>query len=220
MDSYEDIEDDAEDLTVGEVLFLSIVNYCPAKITRIQKLSLFAERILDLGPELTHFAYDYGGFSKQVDQAKSSLEGDGAVWMNNDDYELTPYGAALLAEVSTDPKYKAFIEDLPRIIAFLESLSDWNLKHLSYIVYPETAEKSTIKHQMDMNASTVGDFKVTKDLSREQIEKLLIQRHSSVKFLDRLMNHRSVIVLDGDGAALLVTLCDGHYITSERITRL
>ena len=217
--SRDDIIDDVEDLSVSDVLFLGIVNCSPAKITRIQKLSLFASRILDLGPELSHYAFDYGGFSNEMQGSELSLENDGAVLKDHEEFTLTSYGKALLEEASNDPRFKGIIDRLPGIVAYLESLSDWDLKQLSYIVYPDTAVKSTIKHMMDLDASAVGDFRIRRDLSREQMQRMLLQSKGSVNVLDRLKDRGSVIVSDVNGNAVLVTRNHDRYITAERVIR-
>jgi len=218
--THENLVSDVEDFTVSDVMFLGILSCGPAKITRIQKLSLFAARILDLGPELSHYAYDFGGFSNEIRDSESTLEDYGAISKDDEEFSLETYGKDLLAVASEDPRFKPFIDKLPGIVAFLKSLSDWDLKQLSYILYPDTAEKSTIKHKMDLDAKTVGDFKITRDLSREQLQKLLLQRESSLKVLDQLTNRKSVIVSDGSGSAILVTMNEGQYIVAERITRI
>ena len=218
--THEDLVNDVEDFTVSDVMFLGILNCSPAKITRIQKLSLFAARILDLGPELSHYAYDFGGFSNEIHDSELTLEEYGAISKDNDEFSLESYGRDLLAVASEDPRFAPFVGKLPGIVAFLESLSDWDLKQLSYILYPDTAEKSTIKHKMNLDARYVGDFKITRDLSREQMQKLLLQREGSLMVLDQLVNRKSVIVSDGRGSEILVTMIDGHYIVAERITRM
>ena len=73
---------------------------------------------------------------------------------------------------------------------------------------------------MNLDARYVGDFKITRDLSREQMQKLLLQREGSLMVLDQLVNRKSVIVSDGRGSEILVTMIDGHYIVAERITRM
>lgn len=213
---------DVEDLSAGDVMFLSIVNCSPARITRIHKLSLFAERILDLGPELSHFAFDYGGFSNEMRAAESSLSEDGAVRKDNEEYKLTTYGSDLLAEASKDPKYKVLVVDVPRVVAFLDSLSDRDLKQLSYILYRDTAERSTIKHNMDLDEKEYrfGDLEVVTRLTREEMKDRLIHYDCSLKAIDQLINYRSVVVSDGGSSASLITLCDGYYIEVKKITRM
>ena len=202
------------------MIFLGIVNCSPVRITRIQKLSLFVARILNLGPELSHYAYDYGGLSNKMQGSEISLEEDGAVSKDQGEFTLTSYGEALLAEASNDPRFKAFIDKLPGIVSYLESLSDWDLKHLSYIVYPDTAKNSTIREKMDLNASIVGDFEVMRDLSREQMQKMLLQSIGSLKVLDQLKDRGSVMVSDANGSVMLVTKDHDSFIAIKRVIRL
>ena len=216
----DDILSEVEDLTVSDVIFLGIVKCSPAKITRIQKLSLFAARILGLDSELSHYAWDYGGFSNTIRSSVRSLKEDGAVSEEHDEYTLLSYGEALLDEASKDPRFKDFLDKLPGIVAYLESLSDWDLKQLSYIVYPDTAINSTIKDEMDLKASVIGDFKIQRDLSREQLQRmLLLQSTDSLKILDRLKDRGSVMVKDAKGSVVMVTKNRDSYITVEKVIK-
>ena len=52
------------------------------------------------------------------------------------------------------------------------------------------------------------------------MQKMLLQRESSLKVIDQLADRKSVIVSDGSGSAILVTMNEGHYIVAERITRM
>ncbi|MBO4735307.1 MAG: hypothetical protein J5614_02835, partial [Paludibacteraceae bacterium] len=176
--SHEDIVSDVEQLNDNDVMVLSIVDVSPAKITRIQKLGLFIEKLLDVDPDCSHGAYNYGAYSDDLDVAASSMKLDGAVTLKDGNYELTSYGSSLLTELKNDPKKKEFVEGIASIVSFFDSLNDHQLLKLSYIVYPETTGQSLIKDTMvlDRKSYTIGDLDVKTNLTKEQLEDMLIHK--------------------------------------------
>ncbi|MBO4357805.1 MAG: hypothetical protein J5813_06555 [Candidatus Methanomethylophilaceae archaeon] len=175
--SHEDIVSDVEDLNDNELMLLSIVGCAPIKITRIQKLGLFIERVLnpDSG---THGAYHYGAFSDDLDEAASTLNHDGAVAIDQGNYQLTRYGTDLLEEASNDPAKNELITGTRDIASFLNSLSDYQLTKLSYILYPETTGRSLIKDRMSLGKDhyVMGGMEISTGLTQEQLRDRLVKR--------------------------------------------
>ena len=218
--SHANIVDDAEDLTTSQVMLLSILSCSPTKITRIQKLGIFIERILQINSDLSHGSYYYGGFSDDLGEAVSSMGGDGAIKNGEEGYKLTQYGADLLTQAGTNPDNKELVEGILSIVSFFQSLTDFQLKKLSYILYPETTDMSLIKNQMDLDRDSfrLGDLKVTKGLTREQlIDKLMLKVTDLDPIIDLLEEGRSVVASPDGRSCVLLTLQEGKYITTEKI---
>ncbi len=217
--THQDIVDDYEYLTSSEILLLSIINCGPAKATRIQKLGLFIERILDVDPEIAHGSYNYGAYSDELDEAVSSMKGDGAIRQTQEGYELTQYGSDLLAESKNDPKNKDLVQEIPSIVSFLDSLSDQQLLKLSYILYSDTTDKSLIKGRMNLSKDvySIGDITVSIGLSRQQLKAKIIEHFDSLdQIIDMLEEGRSVVVSSDGKSGLLLTLQSGRYILAKR----
>ena len=176
--SHEDVVDDAEYLSKSEVTLLAIVSCGPFKITRIQKLGLFVDKVLEGSVELSYGAYNYGAYSDSLSEAVSSMMGDGALKLVSDGYCLTSYGSDLLSEAKNNPEFKDLIEKIPTIVSFFDSLSDQQLLKLSYILYPETTDKSLIKDRinLDRKPHRIGDLEVTTGLSKDEVEAKLRKR--------------------------------------------
>lgn len=218
--THQDIVDDYEYLTSSEILLLSIVKCGPAKSTRIQKLGLFIERILEVDPEIAHGSYNYGGYSDELDEAVSSMKGDGAIKQTPDGYELTEYGADLLAESKNDSENKDLVQGVPPIISFLDSLSDQQLLKLSYILYPDTTDKSLIKGGMNLNRNvySVGNLRVTTGLTKEQLKSMIMDHIDSLdQVIDLLEEGRSVVVSSESTSDALLTLQGGKFILAKKI---
>ena len=183
--SHEDVVDDAEYLTRSEVTLLAIVNCGPVRITRIQKLGLFIEKVLEGKLELSYGAYNFGAYSDSLGEAVSSMVGDGAIKLVRELYQITPYGSDLLSEAKNNPDFKELVDKIPQIVSFFESLSDQQLLRLSYVLYPETTGKSLIKDDVDKINSDrksfkIGDLEVTTGLSKDEVEAELKRRLEDV----------------------------------------
>lgn len=210
---------DYQRLLSSQILFLGIVDNRPCKITRVQKLGLFIERVLEVDPAIAHGSYMYGGFSDELEEAANLLSINGAVIEGENGYELTAYGKALLEEANKDSKNKELLDGIPPIIAFLDSLADYELVRLSYILYPDTTDKSLIKGDMnvDRKSYSISDMRVRTGLSREQLKEMILRKVSDLDdILDMLDDGRSLVVSSEGLPDTYLTKQGGKYILTEK----
>ena len=147
------------------------------------------------------------------------MKGDGAIRQTQDGYELTQYGSDLLAESKNDPKNKDLVQEIPSIVSFLDSLSDQQLLKLSYILYPDTTDKSLIKGRMNLNKDvySIGNITVSTGLSREQLKFKILEHIDSLdQVIDLLEEGRSVVVSSDGKSGMLLTLQSGRYILAKK----
>ncbi len=218
----EDVISEVEHLNTSQLLLLSIINCEPAKITRILKLGLIVERILDIGLD-TYGPYNYGGFSDKISEASRKMKSHGVVEVDaNGNYALTDYGSDVLKKASENDDNSILINHTPPIVEFLSTISDSDLKELTYLLYPDTIDRSLIKGDMDLISSErrYSDASVYLNLTREQMIQMLIQNKKSVKVLETLRDGASVLLPRGGNTAVMVTLSKDHYIVVKRVIKL
>ncbi|MBE6521811.1 MAG: hypothetical protein E7Z62_01570 [Thermoplasmata archaeon] len=217
--THDKIVHDYQRLLSGQILLLGMLENSPCKPTRIQKLSLFIERILEVDPAIAHGSYIYGGFSDELYEASVLLSKTGAIVEGKDGYELSDYGKALLAEAKKDPENKDLLEEMPSVVAFLDSLPDDDLLRLSYILYPDTTDKSLIKSEINVSKKSYSiiDVRVRTGLSREQLKEMILRKISDLdSIIDMLDDGRSVVVSSEGMPTTLLTKQGGRYILTEK----
>lgn len=171
MPSIEDIQDDVEDLTEKDLIVLTLLRNKTVKVTRIQKLNLFIENILDTNKKNAHGAYHYGGFSDEIDESLSSMKGDGSVSVDsNQQYSLTNYGTLVLDEALKDPDVREKVEAINTISNFFEDVTDQQLLQLTYVLYPDTTEESLIKDKISKRTKKTkfGNLLVQTNLTKDE----------------------------------------------------
>lgn len=214
---------DYQRLLSGQILLLGILGIRPSKATRIQKLSLFIERVLEVDPAIAHGSYMYGGFSDELQEAANLLSINGAIIEGENGYELTTYGQALLSEAKKYPENQKVLDGIPPIIEFLDSLTDNELVRLSYILYPDTTDKSLIKSDLnvDKNSYSISDTRVRTGLSREQLKEMILRKVNDLdEIIDMLEDGRSVVISSGGMPNTFLTKQGGRYILTEKNMKL
>ena len=179
MPTIDDVRDDVEELTDSDVVVLGLLHNKPIKRTRIQKMSLFIERLFNFDESISHGSYHYGAFSDGIDESLISLKGDGSVAVDSsNNYKLTNYGDLLYSEANNKEELKRKLEAVDVINDFFSSLSDQQLLQLSYLLFPDTTEESLIVKdvQKKLPHSKYGDLSVQTNLSKKDAVKALVEK--------------------------------------------
>lgn len=174
--------EDAEDLTKCGKVLLSILNYGPARVTRIHKMSLMINAVIEgscAKPD-SHGAFHYGGFSEEVDSALTQFLEDGVATKVDGEFRITEYGRQLVGVLKKELMDDFMLvseETSGPILENLNTLSDRQLLRLTYLLFPETTTRSVIKKQVDRDGRPikVGDavvYKGSKDDLKAVIEKI------------------------------------------------
>lgn len=161
-----------EDLSPTEKLILMVVNHSGnLKSTRLQKLSLIIKAIFEGRTPVSHGAYYFGGFSDDVEEGSSSLRDEGIVALDpREGYTLSQDGRELVELVSgEDPKQDSLVQS---IVQKFSRFSDRELTALTYVLFPELAEKSVIKKKMDElgNKIKISEFDLN---DKDKIKRLI-----------------------------------------------
>lgn len=150
MHSEDIIEEDLEDLGKYDKLVLAILRFSSAKSTRIHKLGLIINAIIEGNVPESHGAYYYGGFSEDIDASLTQLMEDGLVMKTNDEFTLTTYGKKVLSllEKREDREMEEIIEIASDVVESFSELDDRELLKLTYQLFPELTDKSLIKDKI------------------------------------------------------------------------
>lgn len=147
------VDADVEDLTADDKLVLLILGYSKRTTsTRLHKLSLLVNAIVEGKRPSTHGAYYYGGFSDEVDSAMIQLEEDGLIKRTGEkQLSLTEYGEKVKDTLSkSSDDQTAEVRDTVRFVAdSLKAVPDQDLVDLTYILFPELTTRSVIKSKVD-----------------------------------------------------------------------
>lgn len=154
-----DVEDvialDAEDLNDSDMLVLSLISKKRLMRTRLQKTALLYCKIFDT-KTVNHVAYNFGGYSEDVDESLDTLIDLGAIAEDKGYYSTTEYGKKLISYLEkTDGNYVNMDRDTEKVSKSLDEVSDRELIGLSYHYYPELAKESTIKESVERMNKTL-----------------------------------------------------------------
>ncbi len=116
------------------------------KSARIQKTVLILSKLLNLETDIE--AHHFGGYSETVAERLNSRSRTQFFIKDGNEYKLTEQGKELYYKLLEQLKTKK-MEDIVKILDALHRMSVKNLTALTYFLYPETAEKSTIKEDVN-----------------------------------------------------------------------
>ena len=112
------------------------------KSTKIQKTVLVLSNLLNIQTDTE--AHNFGGYSETVAERLKSRSRIHFFVKNGNEYKLTEQGKELYYKLLEQLKAKN-MEDVVKVLDTLHKMSNENLIALTYFLYPETTEKSTIK---------------------------------------------------------------------------
>lgn len=162
---------DAEDLEDFDKLTLALISKKKIMRTRLQKSVLVYRETFESGAA-DYLAYGFGGYSEDVDHAAALLEDIGAVSEDRSGYLITDYGKKIVEHLKKDDLFVKMDEDVDNLTKALSNVSDRELVGLTYQMYPEFTEESTIKNSVDqMNAKMIVDDKPLRDFEKELFKK-------------------------------------------------
>jgi len=144
---------DLEDLTANDKLVLLVLGASSkTTTTRLHKLSLIVNAVVEGNQPSSHGAYHYGGFSDEVDSAMIQLEEDGLIKRTGDKkLVLTEYGQKVMGSLDkTKDKQAADVQGVVRLVVdSLKAVPDQDLVDLTYILFPELTTKSVIRSKVE-----------------------------------------------------------------------
>ncbi|MEM3240829.1 MAG: hypothetical protein QXY31_11955, partial [Metallosphaera sp.] len=116
------------------------------KSTKIQKIVLILSKLLNIQTDTE--PYHFGGYSETVAERLNSRSRLQFFVKTDDKYKLTEKGEELYHKLLESLKAKNK-EDVIKILNTLHKMSNEHLIALTYFLYPETTEKSTIKEDIN-----------------------------------------------------------------------
>lgn len=142
------------------------------KSARIQKTVIILSKLLNIQTDIE--AHHFGGYSETVAERLNSRSRTQFFVKNGDEYKLTEQGKELYYKLLDLLKTKK-MEDIVKILDALHKMSIKNLTALTYFLYPETTEKSTIKEDVNKVIESLKekgkkDFKVKREGNEVTIE--------------------------------------------------
>jgi hypothetical protein len=142
------------------------------KSTKIQKTVIVLSKLLNIPTDIE--AHHSGGYSETVAERLNSRSRTQFFVKDDDEYKLTEQGKELYYKLLEQLKAKK-MEDTVKILDTLHKMSSKNLIALTYFLYPETTEKSTIKEDVNKVIESLkekgkNDFKVKREGNEVTIE--------------------------------------------------
>lgn len=165
------IEDEAEDLNKSDKLVLTVLSKKKMLRTRLQKTALmYCEVMKD--NVVDHIAYNFGGYSEDVDESLETLVDIGAVYEDRSGYSVSDYGKRLLDYLlNRDDENKMVDNNVDKIIQAVGGVSDRVIVGLTYHYYPTLSSKSTIKDSVEkMNENIVIDDTPLSEIDKDTFE--------------------------------------------------
>ena len=101
-------------------------------------------------------AHHFGGYSETVAERLNSRSRMQFFAKDGDEYKLTEQGKELYYKLLEQLKTKK-MEDVVKVLDALHKMSTENLTALTYFLYPETAEKSAIKEDINKVIETLKE---------------------------------------------------------------
>ena len=145
------IEDDVEFMNKYDWLTLLILKYGKSKVTRLQKLALILNSILEGRTPSSHGPYFFGGFSDDIESSLSRLSESGIIKKVGSEYAITEYGKIVLKYLEENPpnEFKKMKNIADVVLPMLSTLSDQEVVDLTYLLFPELTTQSVIKEKVE-----------------------------------------------------------------------
>ncbi len=158
----DDLADYIDATSEAERVTLLVIGYSgEIKSTRLQKMSLIVKAALDGKVPKTHGAYLFGGYSDDVEEGAENMRSEGYVaYVSGKGYRLSEDGEeAFKLLCKKEPKMEKTVK---QVTDMLKSLSDKQITAVTYKFFPELAENSIIKEEMERvgNNLNIQTFKL------------------------------------------------------------
>jgi len=142
------------------------------KSTKIHKIVLVLSTLLKI--QMDTEAYQFGGYSETVAERLNSRSKTQFFVKIDNKYKLTEQGKELYYKLLEQLRAKNR-EDVVKVLDTLHKMSNENLITLTYFLYPETTEKSTIKEDINKVIGSLKEkgkknFKVEREGNEVTIE--------------------------------------------------
>ena len=159
MADRELIKDEIENLSDADRLVLSILfTGNKAKVTRLQKIGLLVNAIMEGRVPSSHDSYFFGGFSEDIEDSITKLSDNSMLNPTTDGFVLTPYGKLVFSQMKAmkDSAEDRRLDVVEEVVNALSRLSDKDVLDVTYYLFPELTENSLIKKQVERRLKERG----------------------------------------------------------------
>jgi len=166
---------DIDDMMSVDEMVLSFISRSSLKGTRLQKLSMLYSAITENETEVVHNAYYFGAYSDDVSESASKLIDYGMISKSGGQYSITEYGNNIVSYLlNNNKKFATNYESIGNLVDMLGNINDKDLVCLTYAFYPDLAENSVIKSDIERrNENKLLCNKRVKMMDRNEFESLL-----------------------------------------------
>ena len=143
------LEEFVEIISEPEKLAIMVIGYSnEVKSTRLQKMVLVAKAILEGNVPTTHGAYLFGGYSNDVDEGTETLRSEGFLsYESGKGFYLSDDGKKMFQYLKAkEPKINDTVQ---KVSELFKGLSDKQVTAITYKLFPQLAENSIIKEEME-----------------------------------------------------------------------
>jgi len=147
-----------EDLTFFDKLVLWLLAHGEkSRATRLQKMGLIVNSVIEGKTPSSHGPYNFGGFSDEIEGAIIDLSEEGLVKNEAGIYRLTTHGKEILEQLqsSKDQESKRIKGVSETITQGLRRLPDKDVTALTYVLFPELAKDSMIRKDVERRIPAV-----------------------------------------------------------------
>jgi len=159
MADKELIKDEMENLSDADKLVLSVLFASnKVKATRLQKVGLLVNAIVEGKVPSSHDAYFYGGFSEEIEDSVTKLSDNRLLNPTSEGFVLTQYGKLIFNRMKAAKDKTGYerIEIAEAVIAALSRLKDSDVLDLTYYLFPELAANSLIRKEVEKRLKERG----------------------------------------------------------------
>jgi len=138
------------------LLILSISN--KIKITRLQKIGLLINAVIQGRVPTSHNAYYFGAFSEDIDDSVTKFSDSSIVNATSDGFVLSPYGKSIINQMkeSSNEEDRKVLEVTETIVKALSKMNDNDVLALTYYLFPEFTDDSLIKKEVERRIQQHG----------------------------------------------------------------
>jgi len=150
-ETYQDyIEDDVEYMNKSDWLTLLILKYRKSRATRLHKVALILNSVLEGKTPSSHGPHFFGGFSDDLESSLSRLAESGIIKKVGSEYMLTKYGEKVLGYLERNPpdEFEKLKIIASKLLPSLNELSDEDIVDLTYLLFPELTTNSVIREKV------------------------------------------------------------------------
>jgi uncharacterized protein YwgA len=167
-----------EDLTFFDKLVLWLLAHGEkSRATRLQKMGLIVNSIIEGKTPSSHGPHNFGGFSDEIEGAIIDLSEEGLVKSEGGIYRLTAYGKEILEQLqsSKDQESNKIKGASETITQGLRKLTDRDVTALTYVLFPELAKDSIIRKDVERRIPAVCRELNIVEFKRSELKNFLSQ---------------------------------------------